>query len=113
MPPRRQQTQPKRARGGRSTRSRQPQSHDGSGEVFNISDVDSGSDVSVNDPALPSRAAALVQMSLAPNPPANTSSEWDPDSDSDIAAKDDTGTAANIRYFFKDTKDKRVCRHWK
>lgn len=95
---------PAKKRGG------QPQPRTESGEEFRLSDVLSDSDVSVNDPSLPS-SSEPVQLLRAHGPSDNLSGlDWHPDSDPDIAAKDDKSTAADIHYFFKKTKDQTVCR---
>jgi hypothetical protein len=88
----------------------QPQPPTESGEEFRLSDVASDSDVSVNDPLLPS-SSEPVQLLRAHDAPSDNLSglDWHPDSDPDIAAKDDKSTAADIHYFFKKAKGQTVC----
>lgn len=82
-----------------------------SGEEFRLSDVQSDSDVAINDPSLPS-GSEPVQRLCTDDGPTNYLSglDWHPDKDPEAKLKDDKSTAADIHYFFEKTKKASCCR---
>ena len=78
----------------------QPQPGAESVEEFQLSDVQSDSDVSVNLPS------GSVPVRRPPGPMNYLSGlNWHPDPDPEDAAVDDKSTAADIHYFFVKTKE--------
>src|ERR1700761_6858628 len=93
----------------RPAKKRQPSAE--SGENFALADIQSDSDVGVNDPSLPP-GSEPVQQPLADDGPTNYLSglNWHPDPDPEVAAKDDKSTAADTHYFYQKEGDGSVCR---
>jgi hypothetical protein len=83
----------------------QPQPSTEPGEDFQLSDVQSDSDVSVN---LPSGSVPLWRPPGLMNYLSGLN--WHPDPDPEDAALDDKSTTADIHYFFMKTKEAAICR---
>ena len=81
------------------TRARQPAE---SGEEFQLSDVQSDGDISVNDPSLSSPSLR--------DPTSNLSGlNWGSSVNPEIAAQSDKSTAADVHYFFKMIEGRQIC----